>query len=128
MGVFVKKRSTKTRIIHDLSFPPGESVNSGIRPENCSVSFISVDNAVAELKKKGVGALQCKIDLEDAYKSIVVNPNSWYLQGSTLTLRDGLTLYFVDYFLPFGLRTSARVFNNFASALEFLCYLTVPPM
>ena len=43
MGAFLKKRSkNKYRVIHDLSWPPGESINSGIT-DDCSVQYISID-------------------------------------------------------------------------------------
>jgi hypothetical protein len=43
-GVIPKGHNTgKWRLITDLSHPPGDSVNSGIDPELCSLSYISVD-------------------------------------------------------------------------------------
>ena len=61
----------------------------------------------------------CKVDLKDAYKSIVVRPADWHLLGSTWVNDDGILQYYMDHVLPFGLRSSARLFDNFASALEF---------
>ena len=65
-----------------------------------------------------------KIDLQDAYKYIFVNPDDWELLGSTLNVRlsDGTIQkqYFIDCFLPFGLRTSPRIFCTYAEALRYI--------
>ena len=43
MGAFLKKRSNnKYRVIHDLSWPPGQSVNDGISID-CSMNYINID-------------------------------------------------------------------------------------
>ena len=48
-GVIPKGHGTgKWRLITDLSYPPGKSVNDGIAPELCSLSYTSVDR-VAEV-------------------------------------------------------------------------------
>ena len=57
----------------------------------------------------------CKVDLKDAYKSIVVRPQDWPLLGSTWLNRNGDTEFYIDHVLPFGLRSSAKLFNLFAS-------------
>ena len=44
IGIIPKKRSPgKWRLITDLSFPSGQSVNDGINPELTSLSYIKVD-------------------------------------------------------------------------------------
>ena len=54
MGAYRKKRSlNKYRIIHDLSWPPEGSVNSGII-DDCSVHYISVDTVTSIIKSKGI--------------------------------------------------------------------------
>jgi hypothetical protein len=123
LGAFCKKRSGKIRVIHDLSWPPYHSVNAYIDPLLCSVSYISVDTAVREVKLRGRYALMSKIDLKDAYKNIVVRPADWHHLGSTWVNDQGQTEYFVDHVLPFGLRSSAKLFDLFASGVEFCMYL-----
>ena len=46
LGAFSKKNSGKTRVIHDLSWPTGISTNDGIRAEDYSVSYATIDDAV----------------------------------------------------------------------------------
>ena len=57
----------KWMLIVDLSHPPGTSVNEGIQPELCSLSYASVDDAVAIITHLGKGAKLAKLDLESAY-------------------------------------------------------------
>ena len=60
-----------------------------------------------------------KLDLRDAYKCIVVNPEDWHHLGSSWTNDAGSTEYYIDHVLPFGMRSSAMLFDLFASGLEF---------
>ena len=125
MGAFPKKRSVnKYRVVHDLSWPPSGSVNSGIT-DDYSVQYISIDTIASIIKDMGViGVQMSKIDLQDAFKYIFVNPDDWELLGSTLNVRlsDGTIQkqYFIDCFLPFGLRTSPRIFCTYAEALRYI--------
>ena len=125
MGAFSKvidklSNNVKTRVIHDLSWPPGQSVNSFIPAEPCSVHYVSVDDAVRLVKKCGKDCLMAKIDLKDAYKQIGVRQQDWPLLGSTWINDFGTTEYYFDTVLPFGCRSSAAQFDKFASALEFI--------
>ena len=63
-----------------------------------------------------------KLDLEDAFKGIVVWPEDWDLLGS-VWYPDGdhsNKQYYVHMVLQFGLRSSPRRFNEFADALEYI--------
>ncbi len=52
------------RLITDLSFPPGQSVNNGIEPKLCSLVYTSVEDEVAQAARFGHGALLAKVDIE----------------------------------------------------------------
>jgi hypothetical protein len=125
MGAFLKKRSTnKYRVIHDLSWPPGQSINSGIT-DDCSVHYISVDTVTTIIKNLNVkGVEMSRIDLEDAYKFIFTHPSDWELLGSTFDIRqsDGSLKkqYFIDCTLPFGLKSSPKIFCTFAEGLRYI--------
>ena len=43
-GVIPKSEPDSWRLILDLSYPEGRSVNDGISPEICSLSYITVDD------------------------------------------------------------------------------------
>ena len=118
MGAFLKKRSNnKYRVIHDLSWPPGQSVNDGISID-CSMNYINIDTIAQLVKANGQNSLMAKLDLEDAYKHIVVRPADWDLLGSTWKINSN-KVYFVDTVLPFGLKSAPKLFNLFADALEY---------
>ena len=124
MGVYEKKRSPgKFRIIHDLSWPPGRSVNDGINPDDYSLQYISIDQAVNLVKQYGQDTLMSKIDLKDAFKHIVVRPEDWELLGTSWTRRNHngyeQTEYYIDTVLPFGCRSSPKLFNDYAEALQY---------
>ena len=53
----------KFRLIVDLSSPEGASVNDGIDSALCSLTYASVDLAVASVRLAGPGAWMAKLDL-----------------------------------------------------------------
>ena len=111
-GVIPKGYNTgKWRLITDLSFPHGHSVNDGIDPDLCSMSYITVARLATEL---GEGALLAKVDIESAYRQIPVHPQDRPLQAMQW---DGDV--FVDPMLPFGLRSAPKIFNAVADALTW---------
>ena len=124
MGAFPKKRSDKYRIIHDLSWPPQNSVNDYISKEDFSVKYITIDQPLARVVKYGSGTLMSKLDLADAFKHILVRQRDWELLGSVWEDTDSagnkVKEYYVDTVLPFGLRSSPKLFNDFAEALQFI--------
>ena len=119
LGAFQRKRDGKVRVIHDLSWPPGASVNDRISKDEFSVSYISIKFAINLIHKYGKGTLFAKLDLSDAYRQIRVRKQDWPLLGSHIS-HNGIKYYFVDTVLPFGLRSSARIFSDFADALNFI--------
>ena len=121
LGAFPKKRSCgKYRVIQDLSWPPGRSVNSCIPDDECTLHYISIDAAVSMVKKYGIGSNISKLDLEDAFKCIIVRPEDWDLLGSVWCDDNNIKHYYVDTVLTFGLRSSPRRFNDFADALQYV--------
>ena len=111
LGAFRRNRAKKVRVIHDLSWPPGHSLNDGISKDEYKVKYISIQFAIDIIKKYGKGTLLAKLDLADAYKQIRVRKDDWPLLGSHID-ENGKTYYFVDTVLPFGLRSSARIFSD----------------
>ncbi len=114
-GVIPKGHNTgKWRLITDLSFPPDQSVNDGIDPELCSLSYTTVDEIARRSVQLGTGALLAKIDIEAAYRLIPVHPGDRPLQA--MTWKDQI---FIDPMLPFGLRSAPKIFNAVADALNW---------
>ena len=52
-GVIPKSEPGKWCLIVNLSFPEGSSVNDGINRENCSLSYMAVDNVAAKIVSLG---------------------------------------------------------------------------
>ena len=71
----------KWRLITDLSSPKGSSVNDGVAPALCSVSYASVDDAVRCIACLGRGALLAKFDIASAYRAVPVHPEDRRLLG-----------------------------------------------
>lgn len=67
--------SGKWRLITDMSFPTGESVNNGIDPRLCSLEYTSVDKVAKAVSLMGRGTLLAKVDIRSAYRLIPVHPS-----------------------------------------------------
>ena len=81
IGVIPKGHNTgRWRFITDLSYPPGESINDGIAPELCLLTYTSVEKVAEAATWYGRGALIAKIDIESAYMLILVHPTDRQLQ------------------------------------------------
>ena len=105
----------KWRLILDLSHPEGSSVNDGIDPSLCSLTYTLVDWAAKIILATGRGALLAKVDLESAYRMVPVHSDDRPLLG--MTWRGSLL---VDTALPFGLRSAPKIFNTVADCLQWI--------
>lgn len=114
-GVIPKGHNTgKWRLITDLSFPPGRSVNDGVECDLCSLSYITVDTVAGMVANLGPGTLLAKVDIESAYRLIPVHPHDRPLQA--VRWQDNL---YIDPMLPFGLRSAPKVFTAVADAFQW---------
>ena len=104
----------KWRLITDLSFPAGRSVNDGIDPNLCSLQYTCVEKVARAAQSMGRGALLAKLDVQAAYRLIPVHPDDCPLLG----IRWGDS-YYVDEMLPFGLRSAPKIFTAVADALQW---------
>ncbi len=119
LGAVVHKRSSKVRIIHDLSWPHEESVNDGIDDQFCSLQYTSIDDAVT-LVSQYKDPHCAKTDLSSAYLSVHVRQDERHLLGFSWPGPDGEDQYYTMSVLPFGCKSSCRLFNEFACALEYI--------
>ena len=60
------------RLIFDLSFPFGHSVNDEIDLDSCSLQQVKVADFVSVLTKFGKGALLAKFDIQSVYRSVTL--------------------------------------------------------
>ena len=125
LGAFPKKHSPdKYRVIFDLSYPAGKAVNDHISPDKFSLTYMTIDDVVYKIQEYGPGALVAKLDLESAFSHILVRPQDWELLGSSYWCQDNTGTvtrqYFVNTVLPFGLRSSPKLFTDFAFAAKLV--------
>jgi len=117
IGAFKRHRSNKVRPIHDLSWPPEFSTNSGIDTTQYSVSYTTVDNIVR------FGLMYdepwaSKIDLKNAYMSCKVRPEDRHLLGFSWQRPYHNSEFFSHASLPFGLSSACCLFDQIAESLE----------
>ena len=117
-----KQDSDKMRVILDLSFPHGTSVNDGI-PAN------ELDGAAFKLKLPtphtladriralGKGCLIYKIDLSRAYRQLRSDPLDWPLLGIEWQGEK-----YVDVAIPFGLRHGASACQRTTEAVTEIAH------
>ncbi|XP_077985143.1 uncharacterized protein LOC144439784 [Glandiceps talaboti] len=115
-----KKNSLDRRVVVDLSFPLGQSVNDGIPTDNYldgpfSLSYPTVDNLTNLIREKGPGCFLYKRDLRRAYRQIPVDPHDYFLLG--YSWKD---MIFFDTKLPFGLRMASIACQRTTNAVRYI--------
>ena len=115
-----KKDSNKRRIILDLSFPAGLSVNDGIPKqqylgEHIDLKFPSVDALAALIYAKGQGCVMFKRDLKRAYRQFRICPGDVRKLG--YKWRGNI---FLDKVISMGLRSGAYICQRVTNAIKFV--------
>ena len=118
IGLVPKSEPNQWRMIVDLSFPFGRSVNDGISSTLASVSYSSVDDAVRRILHLGKGTQLVKVDLRQAYRQIPVHPQDQHL----LAIAWERSVY-VDRALPFGLRSAPKIFTAVADMIAWALHM-----
>jgi hypothetical protein len=81
----------------------------------CSLQYTTVDNAVKVIQQLGCGSQPVKLDLKHAYPIVPLYRNNYHLLG---TKWKGST--YVDWALPFGLRSAPKIFNAIADIIAWV--------
>ena len=113
-----KPNSECRRVIIDLSWPLGASVNTGIDKQTYlgsefELTFPSVDDITNELKHLGHGAHFYKVDVSHAWH-VKVDPGDYDLLG--LQWHGA----YVDTCLPFGTRHGSQIFQCLSDTVCFM--------
>ena len=122
VGLVPKDRGTKTRLIFHLSFPKrGDSVNSGIDHQDCTVRYPEFSEAIDLCIRTGKSRHITKSDMSMAFRHVPLARTTWFL----LVLKakhpvTGVTYFFLDKCLPFGSSISCRIFQEFSNAVAHL--------
>ena len=115
-----KKDSIFRRVIIDLSWPKGQSVNDGISRTDyidgpMTISLPTPDDMEMAVVRAGRGCFLYKTDLSRGYRQLRVDPLDW----PYLTFRHG-SHCFMDICPPFGLRSSAMAMQRASQAIVHL--------
>ena len=102
------------RLIVDLSYPYGKSINDGIPDEFAKVSYTSLGSIIDKLIASGPDTLLGKIDFKRAYRQVPVAASDRWMLG--IQVGDQ---WWVDLTLPFGGRSCARIFNIVGDVAAF---------
>ena len=115
IGIVPNKHSTDWRTIYHLSYPEGDSINDYIPKDPYSLQYVRVDDAINIVRSLGPGAFMAKTDLKSAFRLMPIHPSDWNLLGIHWQAQ-----YYVDLYLPFGLRSAPFLFNQVSDALEWV--------
>ena len=114
LGLVPKSNTGEFRLIFDLSYPHGHSVNDGIKHEDATVQYTRFDAITELVRHEGRGSFLFKIDIQSAFRLMPIHPDDFPLLGMS-----HLKKYYVDKCLPFGLSVSCKVFEKFSTFLEW---------
>ena len=106
-----KQNSDTRRMILDLSWPKGESVNTGVEKndyigDEFKLTFPTIDCLTQELVKIGKGAHIFKVDVSRASRHLSIDPQNYDL----LCVNWGTM--FIDTRIPFGSRHRGQFFQR----------------
>ena len=102
-----KKNSSKMRRIEHISWPPGKSVNDGIRKEDFPVNFTSIESMTEAILERDPGTYVSNYDITDAYRHLMLNPHDIPL--FCFKVRDR---YYLQLRVGFGGRSFPSIFDT----------------
>ncbi|CAG2251370.1 unnamed protein product [Mytilus edulis] len=116
IGIVEGKYSGKKRLIVDLSSPHESqdhfSINDLIDKEQCSLSYVKIDDAINAIKEFGRLSILNKADIADAFKQLGIKRDQHHLY--CIKWRN---LYYYYERLCFGSRSSPKIFDNLSVAI-----------
>ena len=120
MNTVPKDCADERRVIVDLSWPSGGSVNDGISKdiylgEVIELHYASVEQVCNMVNKIGPGSLIYKRDLRHAYRQISVDPRDWCFLGYYWE-----NMYYFDSVLAMGQRNAAMACSRTTDAVVYM--------
>lgn len=114
------KPNGKKRIIVDLSYPPGQSVNDKVTEDYDGVpfklSYPSIDSIARRIVSLGDKAMLFKIDLSRAFRNMRIDPRDVHHLG--LCFQDK---YYLDISTPFGYKFGSANQQRISDAIRGIC-------
>ena len=116
LGLVEKKIPGKFGLIHHLSYPPGDSINDGISPEDAQVQYQSIDHrsrrtAAATVRPGLLLFFGSKTDIADAFRIVPLHPSQYCLFGFVWHEQ-----FYCDRCLPMG----CKIFETLSNALQWI--------
>ena len=120
MNTVPKDSSDERRVIVDLSWPKGASVNDGISKdvylgEEINLHYASVEQVCAMVNEIGPGAVIYKRDLRHAYRQVAVDPRDYRYLGYFWE-----DMFYFDTVLAMGQRNAAMACSRTTDAIMFM--------
>ena len=114
-----KPNAPHHRVIIDLSFPHGHSVNAGIpKDQYLGSPFIlklpTVDTITNQIKALGRGCKLYKIDISRAFQHVKLDPKEYDLLGLHHKR------YYIDTCLPFEYRNGSALFQHLRDSVHHI--------
>ena len=119
LALVPKKEPGKFRLIQDLSFPKGRSINDGIDSQFTEVHYDTIDVVINKVKMFDRNCLMAKTDIENAFRIIPIHPDDRHLLGFAWALEDTVEFY-MDSCLVMGLSISCQLFSRFSAASQWI--------
>ncbi|XP_045626177.1 uncharacterized protein [Procambarus clarkii] len=116
--IALREKSTpgKYRLLHNLSYPyTSESERQYIPQETTTVTYQSINDAVALVVRRSPGAHLAKCDIAEAFRIVPVHPSDYHLLGFAYG-----GWYYYEKMLSMRAAPSCRIFETFSSALQWI--------
>lgn len=116
MAAVPKSTEGELRILTNMSYPDGTSVNDGIDREDCTVQYATFQDVIKFIQScKGKPVFLAKTDIKDAFRIIPISPEDYHL-----LLLSWERKFYIDRVMPMGLSQSCNIFERFSRALEHI--------
>ena len=89
-----------------LALSPQTIVSMTVSLRSCSLAYASVDDAVERILQLWHGEKLAKLDIQSAYRIVLVHPHDHHLLAITWESKT-----YVDCALPFSLRLAPKIFT-----------------
>ena len=114
-----KPTCDRHRVIIDLSWPLGASVNTGIDKTSYlnsafALTFPTVDDITTELMHLGRGVLLYKVDVSRVFHHVKVDPGDYDLLGLQW---QG---FYTDTCVPFETRHGSQIFQRLSDGVRYM--------
>ena len=114
-----KSSSDKKRVIVDLSWPIGNSVNNAVSSDKYQdVEFLltlpTIDHVIRAVKKFGKNSYIAKVYISRAFKQVPIDPKDIDLLG----LFWGS--YYIESHLGFGFKTGSTLYQHISDSILFI--------